>query len=62
MREISNHEIDNVNGAMSVGEGLAGLAVVAGAGAIIGLAPFAAGAVLIGVIGISAIDIYTQLQ
>lgn len=61
MKVLTEKEVHSIAGAMSTGDGLAALGVVAGAGAIAAAAPFAAGAVLVGVIGIAAIDIFHSL-
>jgi len=57
MRELTENEVQQASGGFSVSEGLAALGVVVTAGAAASVAPFAAGAVLGGVIGITAIDI-----
>lgn len=62
MRELSSEEIQEVSGGYSVSEGLTALGVVAAAGATAAVAPVAAGGVLAGVIGVTAIDIATNLS
>ncbi|MGM0633974.1 MAG: hypothetical protein ACQETO_12480 [Pseudomonadota bacterium] len=62
MRELTNEEIRHASGGYSATEGLAALGVVATAGAAATVAPFAAGAVIGGVIGVTAIDITKNLS
>lgn len=62
MRELNEKEIQQISGAYSVSEGLVALGVVATAGAAAAVAPFAAGATLAGVIGVTAIDMGSNLS
>ncbi|MDO6477642.1 hypothetical protein Q4520_19640 [Alteromonas sp. 1_MG-2023] len=62
MRELSEDELHIVNGAMSVGEGIAAIGGVIGIAAvapIVGTTVVIAG--LAGMIGIAAVDIATSL-
>jgi bacteriocin-like protein len=60
MRKLTNEELQEINGGLSYSEGLAALGVVIGAGAIATAAPVAAGAALVGVMGICAVDIWSS--
>lgn len=60
MRELTNQEVQEINGGLTYSEGFAALGVVIGAGAIAATAPVAAGAALVGVIGICAVDIWSN--
>jgi hypothetical protein len=58
---LTDHEMSNINGGLTIGEGLTGIGIVLGAGLAATAAPFVAGAVLVGVIGVAAIDIASNL-
>jgi hypothetical protein len=58
---LTDLEAAGIQGGLTVTEGVAGLTLVLGAGVAAAAAPFAAGAALVGVIGIATIDIARSL-
>ncbi|SDW82445.1 hypothetical protein SAMN05444064_10783 [Pseudomonas syringae] len=61
VRELSENEMSQIGGGMTVGEGVAAIGVVAAATALAPVTAVGAGAILVGVAAASAFDAYQTM-